>query len=31
MTVLYFARLAFVVVLVALAATLLALAVRERK
>jgi hypothetical protein len=31
MTALYFARLAFVVVLVALAATLLALAARERK
>jgi hypothetical protein len=31
MTVLYFARLAFVVVLVLLAATLLALAARERK
>jgi len=31
MTVLYFARLAFVLVLVILAATLLALAARERK
>jgi hypothetical protein len=31
MTVLYFARLAFVLVLVALAAALLALAARERK
>jgi hypothetical protein len=31
MTVLYFARLAFVVVLVVLSATLLALAARERK
>ena len=31
MTVLYFARLAFVLVLVVLAATLLALAARERK
>jgi hypothetical protein len=31
MTALYFARLAFVVVLVILAATLLALAARERK
>jgi hypothetical protein len=31
MTALYFARLAFVVVLVALAAMLLALAARERK
>jgi hypothetical protein len=31
MTVLYFARLAFVLVLVLLAATLLALAARERK
>jgi hypothetical protein len=31
MTTLYFARLAFVLVLVVLAATLLALAARERK
>ena len=31
MTALYFARLAFVVVLVVLSATLLALAARERK
>jgi hypothetical protein len=31
MTVLYFARLAFVLVLILLAATLLALAARERK
>jgi hypothetical protein len=31
MTALYFARLAFVLVLVVLAATLLALAARERK